>query len=93
MILKTKQEEYEIMLNSSKRTIKVEIPNGPKLDFHNSWDYKTNLTETTFKTNTYVEVGHPLLTVSVLDLSPVTTEKIWSIKILRQLPPLTKTKK
>ena len=72
------------MNRSDRRTIKVEIPNGPRLVCHNSWDYKTDLKETVFKTTTEIKEKHQLLTVTPMDLFPVTNTKVWIVKILRQ---------
>jgi hypothetical protein len=79
-----KQEEYQLMQNSAKRTIKVQIPNGPELVCHNSWDYKTNLKETSLKTLTEITRTHPMLSVEELNLFPVTNTKMWIVKVLRQ---------
>jgi hypothetical protein len=85
MIQSEKYQEYELMTNSDLRTIKVDIPNGPQLNCHNSWDYKTNLKETTFKTKSDItHLDHSLLKVIPLDLNPVSNIKVWIIKILRQ---------
>jgi hypothetical protein len=81
------QVEYDLMINSDLRVIKVEIPNGPRLICPNSWDYRTNLKETVFKTRTEITKEHPLLTVTPLDLYPVASQKLWIVKILRQAQP------
>ncbi len=84
MTLDEANKEYEIMQNSKKGTIKVQIPNGPLLICHDGWDYKSNLTEVTFKTSASLIVEHPLLKVVPLDLSPVTSTKVFLVKVLRQ---------
>lgn len=84
MMLEDKHKEYELMMNSQRRTIRADIPNGPSLACHDSWDYKTDLKETSFKTTTLITREHPLLKVTELDLTPVTTKKVYIVRILRQ---------
>ena len=72
------------MINSEKRTIKVEIPNGPILVCNNCWDYKTNLNETSFKTSSNITKEHPLLKIKSLDLTPIISKKLWLVTILRR---------
>lgn len=84
MTLDEANREYELMQNSKKGTIKVQIPNGPLLSCHGSWDYKSNLSEVSLKTTTSIMAEHPLLKVVPLDLSPVTMTPVWLVKVLRQ---------
>ncbi len=84
MTLDEAKKEYELMQNSKKGSIKVQIPNGPLLICHGSWDYKSNLTEVSFKTSSSPIVTHPLLKTTKLDLSPVSLTEVWLIQVLRQ---------
>lgn len=79
-----KQDEFQLMENSDKRTIKVEIPNGPSLVCNHSWDYRTNLSETSFKTGAEVTVKHELLKVEELNLLPYSAKMVYKITILRR---------
>lgn len=84
MLIDDINKEYQLMMNSEKRTIKLDIPNGPSLVCNNCWDYKTNLSETSFKTTAPIDKEHPLLRMQELDLRPVTAKTIWLIRVLRQ---------
>lgn len=84
MDIQSKNTEYQLMINSPKRTIKIEIPNGPLLVCHGCWDYKTNFSETVLKTITEIKITHPLLKVEPFDLKPITSKKTWQVTILRQ---------
>jgi hypothetical protein len=84
MTLNDKHKEYELMKNSDQRTIKVEIPGGPILVCMHSWDYSSNLNQSSFKTVTPVKVVHSLLKVEKIDLSPVTTTMVYKITVYRQ---------
>lgn len=86
MTVEDKNKEYQLMQNSQGRIIKVEIPNGPSLSCPHCWDYRSNLSQSSFKTTSYVAVEHPLLLKEELDLKPVTAKKIWKITVLRQQP-------
>lgn len=84
MDLETKNKEYVLMQNSDKRTIRVDIPDGPSLTCLHSWDYKTNLNETSFKTYSEITKEHPLLKVERLDLSPINNQKLWKVTVKRR---------
>ena len=84
MVKQEQNSEYELMTTSEKRTIKVQIPDGPLLVCHNSYDYQTNFQRTRLKTLTKLDVTHPLLKITEMDLYPVTSKKIWMVEILRQ---------
>jgi hypothetical protein len=80
----TAQEEFSLMQNSKKGPIRIQVPGGPLIEANNSWDYKTNLTETSVKTTADIKVDHPLVEVKQLDMSPYTATKAFKITILRQ---------
>jgi hypothetical protein len=84
MTIDKKHQEHSLMENSIKRSLQVQIPGGPLLFCNNCWDYKTNLTETSFKTTSEVDKEHPLLQKELLDLKPIFGKKVWIISILRQ---------
>ena len=42
MIQEKKQEEYNLMENSPKRMLTVQIKNGPMLKVNNCWDFAKN---------------------------------------------------
>ena len=76
--------EHQLLEQASKRTIEIDIPNGFRIVCLNSWDYKTNLTETSLKTTTHIEKTHPLLIVEQLDLKPISSKKVWKVTVLRK---------
>jgi len=84
MTLENKQQEFHLMENSIKRDLQVQIPGGPLLFCRNCWDYKTNLTETSFKTIYDVDKEHPLLVKEALDIKPAFGKTIWVITVLRK---------
>lgn len=77
-------EEFNLMQYSDKRTIEVQIPNGPLLRCPNSWDFKKNFTETSFKTLAKPDVENTLLKVEEIDLKPAFSKPIWKVTVLRQ---------
>lgn len=84
MLPDTKQNEYDLMENSARRMIKIDTLKGLPLVCNNSWDYKSDLNQVSFKTTTEVTMKHPMLKVEPMDLSPVTSKKIWKITVLRR---------
>jgi hypothetical protein len=78
------QAEYDLMRYSDQRTIKVQIPGGPELTCGGSWDYMTDLSQTTLKTLTEVKITHPLLKVEKLNLLPISARNVWKITVLRR---------
>lgn len=84
MDLQSKNKEYQLMINSMKGTIKVYVPNSSTLICYDSWDYQTDLKKTVLKTDREVKSISPLVKVEVIDLSPVTSKKIWKVTVLRQ---------
>jgi len=80
----TPTEEFNLMTNTEKRTIKVQIPNGPLLTSPNSWDYSTNLKATRYKSSGKPTAEHSLLKIREIDLRPNSSKKIYEITVLRQ---------
>ena len=78
------QKEYDLMRYSDMWTVKGQIPNGPNLECHGSWDYMTDLDKTSFKTTAEVKITHPLLKVEKLNLLPVSARNVWKITVLRR---------
>jgi len=84
MTLEQLHLEYQLFEQSDKRAIEIDIPNGFRLVCLNSWDYKTNLNETSLKTTTHIEKTHPLLVVERIDFRPLSSKKIWKVTVLRR---------
>ena len=80
----TAQEEYTLMENSDKRPIRIQVPDGPLIEANVSWDYKTNLTETSVKTTADLKIDHPLVEIKPVDMTPYTSAKAYKITVLRQ---------
>lgn len=88
-----KKELYEAYLLDRSRQIKVEIPNGPVLNWNKCWNYKSNLKEVSFNTLMEPEIEHKLMKSEVVDLMPVANVKYWHITVLRQELPEQPTQK
>lgn len=84
MTKEEKYEEFELMNNSDKGTIKVQIPNGPLFVSRDSWDFRTNLTETSLKTFYKPTVEHELLAVKEIHLKPAFGKPIYLVTVMRQ---------
>lgn len=85
--LRSKQEEYTLMETSQKRTVEVEIPNGPKTVWLGSWDYKADLEGMSFKTLSEPKITHAMLETIKVDLHPISNTKFWAITIRRYGKP------
>ena len=92
MSIKEKVAEYDLMENSKKTFVKVLIPAGPELYVNHCWDYKTNLTETSFKTTSLIEIKHDLLEIKSVDLAPVCPRTIYLVTVQRREKSNLKTK-
>ena len=79
-----KENEYALMINSQKSKLEVQIPSGPLLKVRNCWDYRSGLTEVTFKTNTEISVTNDLMTIEFIDLRPTSSIKVYKVTVLRQ---------
>ena len=86
MIQEKKQEEYDLMENSPKRILTVQIKNGPMLKVNNCWDFAKNFNTTQFKTTSEITIEHPLLEIERINLVPITHKKIWKVTVRRQEP-------
>lgn len=84
MTIGSKEHEYQLMKTSQKRTVEVEIPNGPKTVWLDCWDYRADLHGVTFKTITPPS-KYPLgmIKSNYVDLSPVHNFKFWVVQIKR----------
>lgn len=78
-----KFDEHVLMQNSELRTIETPINRGATIKWHGSWDYKSNLNETTFKTLTKQPYPHKLIEATEVDLSPIANIKFYKVTIKR----------
>jgi hypothetical protein len=78
-----KLDEHILMQNSELRTIETPINRGTTIKWHGSWDYKSNLNETIFKTLTRPPYHHKLIESTEVDLNPVANIKFYIVKIKR----------
>jgi hypothetical protein len=78
-----KLDEHILMQNSELRTIETPINRGATIKWHGSWDYKSNLNETIFKTLTRPPYQHKLIESTEVDLNPVANIKFYIVKIKR----------
>lgn len=79
--------EYELMNNSKRGPVKVQIPNGPLLSCSEGWDYTTDLQKTSFKTTADLSIEHALVKKEPVDMTPHTSKPAWKITVFRQEQP------
>lgn len=80
-----KESEYSLMEHAPKMLLTVRVKKGPIITV-NCWDYKADLTTVQFKTNAEIKEEHPLLKIEKIDLTPITTKKLWKVTIFKQEP-------
>lgn len=78
-----RQAEYNLMMNSPRRPLKVQIPKGPLLELTDTWDYTVTLHKVQFKTTNSIKAENPFLKVEKLDMSPFSYKKCWIVTITK----------
>ena len=77
----TKQEEYNLMLNSKHYDLVTPVKNSQDIKWLRVWDHRATPTVTTFKTLMPPPHKHPLISSEVIDLMPMANYKIYKITI------------
>lgn len=83
MNLEEKTELYEEYLNSRATTINIHIPNGPKISFPRSWDYRGDLKQIKLKSLHDPSIVSKAVNVEEIDLMPIANFKYYQITITR----------
>jgi hypothetical protein len=81
------QREYNLMINSTRGPIRIQIPNGPLVNCSDGWDFTNDLHKTSFKTTADIKVNHALIKKEELNMLPASSTKAWKITVFRQEPP------
>lgn len=79
--------EFQLMTNSSRGPLKVQVPDGPLLSCSEGWDFTSDLQKSSFKTTADLKVEHPLVKKELIDMKPSTSTKAWKYTVFRQQPP------
>jgi len=77
----TKQEEYNLMLNSKHHDLITPVKNSKEIKWMRTWDLRKTMAKTTFKTLMPPPYEHKLISVEEIDLLPMANYKIYKITI------------
>lgn len=85
MILDKEQKNklYEDYLSQKTKILRVDAPNGMKLLFNKTWDYKDSLKNITFKSINKPSIDYKDIDIETINLMPISNFTYYQITIKR----------
>lgn len=74
---------YEDYLSQKPKILRVDVPNGMKLVFNKTWDYKADLKKITFKSLGRPTIDYNGVDIESIDLQPIANFVYHQITIKR----------